>query len=58
MELYVRLSCAFLLHEETLPVGWRGFLLFALGLIIFVKLVDELARRALKRTRGKKRPRL
>jgi hypothetical protein len=52
MELYARGSYAFLLHEEISPFGWRRFLLFALGLVIFVKLVDELARLAEKGSTG------
>jgi hypothetical protein len=57
MEFYEHCSTALLLHEEISPVGWRGLLLFAVGLAIFVKLIDELARRAVKGNRGKKRPR-
>lgn len=57
MELYLSRSYAFLFHEEISPIGWRGMLLFVLLVIIFVKLVDGLAGRVVRRGPGNKRSR-
>jgi hypothetical protein len=43
-----------LLHEHVSQVGWRGMIIFAIGLILFVKLMDYLAGRTVNRVRGRK----
>ena len=44
-----------LLHEHVSPLGWRGMIVFAIGLILFVKLMDYLAGRTVSRVSRKPR---
>jgi hypothetical protein len=55
VELYRR-QLLILLHEHVSPLGWRGMIVFAIGLFLVVKLMDYMAGRTVNRVRGRKTP--
>jgi hypothetical protein len=45
-----------LLQEHVSPLGWRGMIIFAIGLFLVVKLMYYMAGRTVNRVRGRKTP--